>query len=236
MPRRSPRRRRPGVESLESRLSLSASPSPPRLRAAEIASLAAISPRLSARASRAITASLPSETVATDQAAGRLRLMRITNPTPVNARLVPPFQQVLVQSAAPTPGRQYNVLFVSVRNSTGRELTSSDGLMVRLSGQKNAVPVLTDGQTWAPGDVRVFYVLTKQYYPVNNVVSGGFEFDLGGNARGVAIPGPSGIFLRVIYVPDRFSRTLDGIVAFGPGSRGRQLGLPDTSLWEILPK
>src|SRR5262245_10791968 len=34
-------------------------------------------------------------------------LFRITNPTPFNTRLVPPFQQVLVQSRQPIPGQIY---------------------------------------------------------------------------------------------------------------------------------
>ena len=79
----------------------------------------------------------------------------------------------------------------------------------------------------------VFYILSKEYYPLSPKVSAGFAFDLGGR-RGVAIPGPSGIFLRVKYDPATFPKVLDHIVAFGPGAKGHLLGLPDTALWEIL--
>jgi hypothetical protein len=140
---------------------------------------------------------------------------------------------VLVQSAEPLTGERYNILFVTVRNSTARTFGAESGLAVRLSGQRNAVPILRPGETWRPGEVLVFYVLTKKYYPVNSVTSGGFEFNIEGS-RGVAIPGPSGIFQRIIYNPATFPRLLDGVVAFGPGSRGRALGLPDTALWEIV--
>jgi hypothetical protein len=47
------------------------------------------------------------------------------------------------------------------------------------------------------------------------------------------IPGPSGIFLRLKYNPATFARTLDWIVAFGPGAEGgagAKLGLPDTAI------
>ena len=64
----------------------------------------------------------------------------------------------------------------------------------------------------------------------------GFEFNLGG-ARSVAIPGPSGIALRIKYNPATFSRTLDSIVAFGPGNqggKGAKFGLPNTAINEFV--
>ena len=167
--------------------------------------------------------------------AGELILSRITNPTPTNAQLIPPFSQVRVQTRTPLTGSTYNVLFVSVRNSTTRTFDASNGLQVKLSGGTRVVPVLTGGQQWKPGQVMVFYILSKEYYPLSPQVSAGFAFNLEGR-RGVAIPGPSGIFLRVKYDPARFDRVLDHIVAFGPGSRGHLLGLPDTSIWEILDR
>jgi hypothetical protein len=93
---------------------------------------------------------------------------------------------------------------------------------------------LTEGDEWKPGEVRVFYVLTKKYYPLRPVTSAGFQFDITGS-KGIAIPGPSGIFLRVKYDPARFPNVLNQIVAFGPGSKGHHLGLPDTSIWEFIP-
>lgn len=166
----------------------------------------------------------------------RYTLYRITNPTPVNARLKPPFAQVRVQASAPTPGEVYNVLFMSVRNGTNQTFDAGSGLFVRLTNQtkSHAYPILTGDELWRPGEVTVFYVLTKQYYPLSPTRSAGFAFDLNGS-HGVAIPGPSGIFLRVRYNPQTFEGVLNRIVAFGPGSKGHRLGLPDTSIWEIIP-
>ena len=157
---------------------------------------------------------------------------RITNPTPYNDTLIPPFNQVLVQSRQPVPGEVYNVLQVSVRNGTAKTFDASSGFTVRFPGQKAAFPILTGSELWKPGQVYVFYVLTKEYYPLPSQVHSGFEFNLGG-ARSVGIPGPSGIFLRVQYNPATFAHTLDSIVAYGPGAEGGagvKYGLPVTSI------
>ena len=127
------------------------------------------------------------------------------------------------------------MLSVSVRNSTRQTFDAESGFAVRLTGQTRSFPVLTGTQTWKPGQVMVFYVLTQKYYPVRPATSAGFEFDLAGS-RGVAVPGPSGIFLRVKYNPARFPRTLDWIVAHGPGSKGHELGLPDTAIFEFTSR
>ena len=161
---------------------------------------------------------------------------RITNPNRFNNKLFPPFSQVLVQARQPVPGQVYNVLFVSVRNGTAHTFDASSGFTVRFPGQPSSFPILTESEQWKPGQEFVFYVLTKKYYPLPSQVTSGFEFDLGG-ARSVAIPGPSGIFLRVKYNPATFARTLDGIVAFGPGAEGGsgvKFGMPVTSLYEFL--
>ena len=65
-----------------------------------------------------------------------LVLSRITNPTPTNAQLIPPFQQVRVQTVTPVIGGTYNVLFVSVRNSTTPTFDASNNFQVKLSGGK----------------------------------------------------------------------------------------------------
>jgi hypothetical protein len=161
---------------------------------------------------------------------------RITNPNRFNNKLTPPFTQVLVQTQQPVPGQVYNVLYVEVRNGTARTFDASSGFRVRFPGQPSSFPILTGNQEWKPGQQFVFYVLTKSYYPLSSRVDAGFEFDLGG-ARSVAIPGPSGIFLRVTYDPATFARTLDWIVAFGPGAqggKGPRLGLPDTAINEFV--
>ena len=162
---------------------------------------------------------------------------RITNPTPFNDKLVPPFSHVLVQTRLPTPGRVYNVLFVAVRNGTAQTFTAADGLGVRFPGQPAFLPILKGDQQWKPGQEFVFYVLTKKYYPVPSVVTSGFQFNLGG-AKSTAIPGPSGIFLRLNYNPATIDKVLDWIVLHSPGvpggPAGIRLGLPDTAIYEFV--
>jgi hypothetical protein len=163
-------------------------------------------------------------------------LYRITNPTPFNDKLTPPFQQVQVQAEQPIPGQVYNVLYVVVRNGTSQTFDATNGFEVKLPQQTSGLPVLTGDQQWKPGQWMVFYIFSRKYYPLPSQVHSGFEFDLGG-ARSVAIPGPSGIFLRLTYDPTKFARTLDWIVAHGPGAQGGKgvrLGIPDTALNEMV--
>jgi hypothetical protein len=163
---------------------------------------------------------------------------RITNPSaqlPVN--LVPPFQQDLVQSRQPVLGQVYNVLYVAVKNGTAQTFTASNHFTVRLTNQPRSVafPMLTGTQKWAPGKWIVLYVLTKKYYPVSPV-AGGFQLDAGGRLS-TLVPGPSGIFLRLTYDPATFARTLNWIVAYGPGAQsgaGPKVGLPDTAINELV--
>jgi hypothetical protein len=162
-----------------------------------------------------------------------LTLFRITNPMNNTAALVPPFDQVLVQSTMPKAGSVYNILFLSVRNGTARTFDASNGFAVKVTGQHLLFPVLTGGQQWKPGQVIVFYILTKKYFPLRPITSAGFQFDFGASS-GIALPGPSGIFLRLKYNPATFARVLNHIVAFGPGAKGHDLGLPDTAVWEII--
>ena len=164
---------------------------------------------------------------------GAFRVTNTSFETPYD--LVPPFQQVLVQSAQPVPGQIYNVLQIAVKNGTAQTFNASDGFSVKLSGDRKAFPILTGSEQWKPKQILVFYVLTKKYYPLQPV-SGGFIFDLGG-ASSTLIPGPSGIFLRLKYKPATFARTLNWIVAFGPGNEGAagaKLGLPNTAINEIV--
>lgn len=162
---------------------------------------------------------------------------RITNPTPFNARLIPPFQHVLVQARQPVPGQMYNLLFLSVYNGTQHTFTASDGISVRISNQApgTAFPILSGSQVWKPGQRIVFYLLTKKYYPLSPTDSAGFQFNFV-DPRVTAIPGPSGIFLRLRYNPATFDQVLDKIVVAGPGAKGHELGLPDTAIWEIIPQ
>ena len=206
---------RPGLERFEEKHLLNAGP----------ANLKALSSALAHRSAHPQPAPAASFT-----------LQRITNPTPVNAQLNPPFQQVFVQSAMPVTGGIYNVLFVSLRNRRRRRtIDASRGFSVGVTGGRQAFPILTGTETWKPGQVMVFYILTKKYYPPNPPVSAGFVFNFGGQGAGTAVPGPSGIFLRIRYNPATISNILNYIVAFGPGSKGHLLGLPDTAIWEFIP-
>ncbi len=170
---------------------------------------------------------------------GLFMLSRITNTAfPYTVDLKPPFQQVLVQAAQPVPGQMYNVLEVSVRNETRQTFTAANGFSVRLATSGSAIPrsfpILTANEQWKPQQFITFYVLTKKYYPVSPVLSGGFTFSF--DPGRVAIPGPSGIALRIKYNPAKFARTLDWLVAYGPGAEGgagAKLGLPDTAIWQF---
>jgi hypothetical protein len=164
---------------------------------------------------------------------------RVTNtPWQTPYKLIPPFQQVLVQGGQPIPGQEYNVAFVTVKNGTAQTFTASNNFTVRLTNQPRSFggfPILTGDEQWKPNQILVFYVLTKKYYPVS-FVGGGFQFNLGGRSS-TAIPGPAGIFLRLKYDPATFARTLNWIVAFGPGNesgQGAQLGLPNTAINQIV--
>lgn len=166
----------------------------------------------------------------------RFLAFRVTNtPYQTPYELIPPFQQVLVQSAEPVPGQVYNVLQIALKNGTAQTFDASSGFRVRLTSQKQSFPILTGDQVWKPKQVIVFYVLTKKYYPLPQV-AGGFQFDLGG-ASSTLVPGPSAIFLRLKYNPATFAKTLNWIVAYGQGNQsgaGAKLGLPNTSINEFV--
>jgi hypothetical protein len=220
MGRRPSLKYRPGLERLEAKRPLSATPS-----MAPMAGLAA-----GPEASASVPAGLQRSRVT------GVTLDRITNPHDGNAVLTPPFQHVLVQNRQPVPGQVYNILFLSVWNGTKRTFNASDGLTVKITNQTpaHAFPILTGNQQWQPGQRIVFYLITKKYYPLSPTVTSGFEFNFV-NPRVTAIPGPSGIFLRVKYNPATFDRVLDAIVARGPGAYGHRFGIPDTAIWEIIP-
>ncbi len=207
MSRRPIRQRRPGLEPLEAR---------------RLLSLTALSGR-GPTASPIVHKHHPSASV------GYLAFRVTQKPY----TLIPPFQQVLVQSRQPIPGQVYNVLYVALKNQTAQTFDAKSGFSVRLNNQAKsfAFPILTGSEQWQPQQVIVFYVLTKKYYAVS-FVPGGFQFNLGGRSS-TLIPGPSGIFLRLKYNPATFARTLDFIVAFGAGAQGGlgpKFGMPDTAI------
>jgi hypothetical protein len=222
---------RPGLERLESKQLLSASPLAPHVAHRDgVAKPSA----LTSEAHRA-TAELARKPTAEPT---RFLAFRITNPSsPLTVNLKPPFQQVLVQSKQPVPGKVYNVLQIAVKNGTKQTFTAGDGFTVRLTSQAkaHASPILSGDAQWKPNQWLVFYVLTNKYYPVSEV-AGGFQLDLGG-ASSTLVPGPSGIFLRLKYDPATFAKTLDWIVAYGQGAQGgagAKVGLPDTAINEIV--
>ena len=162
---------------------------------------------------------------------------RVTNPSiQVNYLLNPPFKQVLVQPEQPVPGQTYNVLQIAVRNGTSQTFTARNNFMVRLNTNENhSFPVLTGSDQWKPGQVIVFYILTKKYYILPQTY-GGFQLDLGGRSS-TLVPGPSAIFLRLKYNPATFAKSLDIIVAGGQGNQGglgSKFGIPNTSINNIV--
>lgn len=230
---------RPGVECLETKLALTAAAA-----TAPPAPLSAGPPALTAHLPR------PHDAIASPSAAhGQMitarakkpnfgyLVFRVTNPDPGPVyTLTPPFGHVLVQSRQPVPGQVYNILQIAVKNTTNRTFDSSSGFAVRLPHQRYT-PILTGNETWKPGQDIIFYALTKQYYPITNQVSGGFQFKLGG-AWSVAVPGPSAIFLRIKYSPDTINKILDFAATRGPGAQGGagiKFGMPDTAIWAFAP-
>jgi len=228
---------RPRLERLEAKLALSAA------SAAPVAPLRTAPPALT---------SLPHAHPDSDghlaAAGGRITarakkpnfgflVYRVTNPSggpPFT--LTPPFGHVLVQARQPVPGRMYNILQIAVKNTTKQTYDASDGFAVRLP-QQRYTPILTGNQQWKPGETIIFYALTKQYYPLLNQVSDGFQFKLGG-AWSVAIPGPSGIFLRIKYDPNTINKILDYAATRGPGAQGGaglKTGMADTAIWAFAP-
>ncbi len=198
MRRRSNRQLLPSVDRLESKQLMSAGASP-----ADTASAKDASAQATADASHAPPAT-------------HFLAYRITNPSPFNGYLIPPFTQVMVQSRQPVPGQVYNILFITVRNGTAQTFGASSNFLVRLPGGKS-FPILTGSQQWQPGQIFVFYVLTKKYYPLAQV-PGGYQLDLGGSSS-TLVPGPSGIFLRIKYNPATFAH---GSIKSSPLVRGAQ--------------
>jgi hypothetical protein len=225
--RRSIIKLRPSLEQLEAKQLLSVAS----------ATNHAVGAKVGARAAALRSAQAAGEPKAAGSAG--FLIFRVTNtPHQTPYALVPPFQQVLVQGLQPVPGQVYNVLYVTVKNGTAQTFTASNDFTVRLTNQPRSFsgfPILTGNQEWRPGQILVFYVLTKKYYPVS-FVSGGFQFNTGGRSS-TAIPGPAGIFLRLTYNPATFARTLNWIVAFGPGNEGGQgakFGLPNTAINQLV--
>ena len=147
-------------------------------------------------------------------------MYRITNPNRFNNKLIPPFGHVLVQSRQPVPGPGLQRALCRREERDGADLRREQRVPAcRFPGQLTPFPILTGTEQWKPGQEFVFYVLTKKYYPLPTQVY--FRFRVRPRRReSVAIPGPSGIFLRLKYNPATFDRTLDAIVTFGQGAQG----------------
>jgi hypothetical protein len=128
-------------------------------------------------------------------------------------------------------------MYVAVKNGTSQTFTASNDFGVRFPNKKgaNVFPVITGDEQWQPNGWIVFYVMTKQYYPLPQI-QGGFQFDLGGRSS-TLVPGPSAIYLRLKYNPANFASKRNWIVAYGQGAQlgaGAKLGLPDTAINEIV--
>ncbi len=235
---------RPGLERLEAKQLLSAGTQASHVaqlekrHSAVVARHTAATPASATAASESLTTDTPGPATAVHRPRRQLPLTffgyRITNPTMLKPiRLIPPFGQVLVQTVQPKPGQTYNVLDVVVQNGSGQTFTAKNNFTVRFPNRPGAplFPVLTGNEKWLPHHWIVFYVLTKQYYPLTQI-QGGFQFDLGGRIT-TLVPGPSAIYLRIKYNPATFPKTLDYIVQHGPGNQGGagfKYGLPVTSI------
>jgi hypothetical protein len=243
---RAPVKLRPGLERLEAKQLLSAGMQPSHVaqlqrHSAVVAHHTAETPASATPAGASLTKGAAGLATADHRRRRQLPLTffgyRITNPTQIDVRLIPPFGQVLVQTLQPKPGHTYNVLSVAVQNGTGQTFTAKNNFTVRFPNRPGAhvFPVLTGDQQWLPGHYIVFYVLTKQYYPLTQV-QGGFQFDLGGRST-TLVPGPSAIYLRIKYNPATFASTLNHVVAFGPGAqygKGPFFGLPTTNINRLV--
>jgi hypothetical protein len=163
----------------------------------------------------------------------KYKFFRITQPNPINANPLPPFEHVFVQTPQPQPGTVYDVFSIGVRNGTPQTFTSADSLYVKLSNEKQWFPVLTGAQTWKPGQEIIFYTLTHRFYPVPNTVTNGFEFEVNGSF-GTFLGGPSATFQKITYTtPERLGKALDYILIRGSGSYRHRLGLPVTNLYQF---
>ena len=226
---------RPGLEPLEVKRPLSATPAA-AAGAEAAAHVSAVSARAQARAQAEAAAGRPISAEAVKPLYGYL-VFRITNPDQFNNKLAVPTGHVMVQDRPPVPGQVYNVLSVTVRNGSLQTFNAGSGLTVGLTDETQTFPILTGNEQWKPGQVFVFYILSKKYYPLKSQVTSGFVFNLGG-AVSTAVPGPSGIFLRLKYNPDTIDQVLNHIVRYGQGPEGGsgiKLGLPVTSIYGFVP-
>lgn len=173
-----------------------------------------------------------------------IKLDRVTNPRVFNgvsnASLTPPYGYVLVQRQLPVPGQTYNLEFLSVYNATGKAITASDGYTVKTTNTAQGIsfPILQGNQVWPAGGRIVFYIMTESYYKLNPSQTAGFTFNFLDPTTPLvnAIPGPSGIALRIKYDPTTIDHILQYYVTSGPGAIGHQFGIPDTAIFNIFPK
>jgi hypothetical protein len=225
---------RPSLEPLERKQLLSAGPAPAQSDLATgHAAIIASDPPPRATAAASGRVAHPSDL---RQPTTGFLVYRVTNPNRFNNHIRGPLGHVLVQVPQPVPGQHYNILYVAVRNGTAQTFDASSGFRVSLTGLPTSFPIMTGDQQWKPGQWYVFYILSKKYYPLPSQTHAGFTFLLGG-ARSVAIPGPSGIFLRVKYNPQTINNLLDFIVTKGAGAqggKGLKYGMPDTAIDEFV--
>jgi hypothetical protein len=130
---------------------------------------------------------------------------------PDSGTLVPPFVQVRASSATPVPGATYSLAFLTVRNGTTRAFNAQSGFAVKVAGQPTAQPFPMGSQQWKPGEVLVFYALTKDTFPPS------FTFDFAGSKQ----ERPSNIYFNIRYNPSTFPGELNAIVARSVGARYR---------------
>lgn len=130
---------------------------------------------------------------------------------PDTGSLVPPFVQVRANSISPVPGATYNLAFLTIRNGTTRSFNAQSGFAVKVTGQQTARPFPSGSQQWKPGEVLVFYILTKDTFPPS------LTFNFAGSKE----ERPTNIQFNIQYRPNTFAGELNAIVARSVGARYR---------------
>ena len=116
---------------------------------------------------------------------------------------MPPFGQVRADSAHLVPGAVYNLALLTVRNGTSQIFDSRSGFSVSVAGSSGSQAFPQGPNPWKPGDVLVFYVLTKNRFAPN------FTFDFQGNKS----EKPSNIYYNIQYNPTTFPGFLNSLVS-----------------------
>ena len=211
------RRFRPGLEPLEEKQPLSAGASTAHLADVKAAGRGGQRRRRGGRPA----AGPPLAGRGAVEAGSRYRLPRVPphEPDRFNNHTDPPFGHVLVQARQPVPGPGLQHPLRRREERDGPDVRREQRVRRQVPRPALLLPDPDGDRAVEAGAGFIFYVLTKKYYPLPNQVTSGFEFNLGG-AMSIAIPGPSGIFLRMQVQPRHVRQDPRLIVARGQGAQG----------------